>query len=117
MVFQQLFEPVSSTYTYLVADPDTREAGLIDSVLVYALPVGTLVHPGHDYSGRTVTTIGYERGNNARIFEGQTREGFLAVMDGLRLAHPQIARFRPSLNQRGGMIGWKQAGLPRTVEA
>ena len=33
MIFRQLFEPQSSTYTYLVACPDTREAVLIDPVL------------------------------------------------------------------------------------
>jgi glyoxylase-like metal-dependent hydrolase (beta-lactamase superfamily II)/rhodanese-related sulfurtransferase len=33
MIFQQLFEPQSSTYTYLLADSNTKEAVLIDSVL------------------------------------------------------------------------------------
>lgn len=33
MIFRQLFEPVSSTYTYLLACPDTREAVLIDPVM------------------------------------------------------------------------------------
>jgi glyoxylase-like metal-dependent hydrolase (beta-lactamase superfamily II) len=33
MIFRQLFEPVSSTYTYLLACPRTRQAALIDSVL------------------------------------------------------------------------------------
>jgi sulfur dioxygenase len=33
MLFRQLFEPVSSTYTYLLACPDTREAVLIDPVM------------------------------------------------------------------------------------
>jgi len=32
MVFQQLFDPETWTYTYLVADPQTREAALIDTV-------------------------------------------------------------------------------------
>lgn len=32
-VFFQLFEPESSTYTYLIADPETGEAALIDPVL------------------------------------------------------------------------------------
>jgi glyoxylase-like metal-dependent hydrolase (beta-lactamase superfamily II)/rhodanese-related sulfurtransferase len=32
MIFRQLFDPVSSTYTYLLADPGTREALLIDPV-------------------------------------------------------------------------------------
>ncbi|MDY7229073.1 MBL fold metallo-hydrolase [Hyalangium rubrum] len=33
MLFRQLFDPESSTYTYLVADPTTRQAALIDPVL------------------------------------------------------------------------------------
>ncbi len=33
MIFRQLFEPVSSTYTYLLADPTTRQAVLIDPVV------------------------------------------------------------------------------------
>lgn len=33
MIFRQLFEPVSSTYTYLIACEDAREAALIDPVL------------------------------------------------------------------------------------
>jgi sulfur dioxygenase len=33
MIFRQLFEPVSSTYTYLLADPTTGEAVLIDPVV------------------------------------------------------------------------------------
>lgn len=33
MIFRQLFEPDSSTYTYLLACPDSREVALIDPVL------------------------------------------------------------------------------------
>ena len=33
MIFRQLFDPESSTYTYLVGDEVTREAVLIDPVL------------------------------------------------------------------------------------
>src|SRR5689334_18788967 len=32
MIFRQLFDPQSSTYTYLLADVNTREALLIDPV-------------------------------------------------------------------------------------
>ena len=32
MIFRQLFDPATSSYTYLLADPETREAVLIDSV-------------------------------------------------------------------------------------
>ena len=33
MIFRQLFEPTTSTYTYLLASPTTREAVLIDPVV------------------------------------------------------------------------------------
>ena len=33
MIFRQLFEPVSSTYTYLLGDPQTGQAILIDPVI------------------------------------------------------------------------------------
>lgn len=33
MLFRQLFEPDSSTYSYLIACPDTRECAIIDPVL------------------------------------------------------------------------------------
>ncbi len=36
LLFRQLFDPVSSTYTYLLADPGTREALLIDPVFEQA---------------------------------------------------------------------------------
>jgi sulfur dioxygenase len=36
MIFRQLFDPASSTYTYLLADPDTRQAVLIDPVFEQA---------------------------------------------------------------------------------
>ena len=33
IIFHQLFEAESSTYTYLIADGKTKEAALIDSVI------------------------------------------------------------------------------------
>lgn len=36
LVFRQLYDPPSSTYTYLLGCPDTREALLIDPVLEQA---------------------------------------------------------------------------------
>ena len=36
MIFRQLFDPQSSTYTYLLADPATREALLVDPVFEQA---------------------------------------------------------------------------------
>src|SRR5687768_1093960 len=36
VIFRQLFDPQSSTYTYLLADPGSREAVLIDPVFEQA---------------------------------------------------------------------------------
>jgi len=43
MIFRQLFDPQSSTYTYLLADAATREAILIDPVFEHALRDAALV--------------------------------------------------------------------------
>ena len=43
MIFRQLFDPQSSTYTYLLADAATREALLIDPVFEQARRDAALV--------------------------------------------------------------------------
>jgi sulfur dioxygenase len=43
MIFRQLFDPLSSTYTYLLADSATREALLIDPVFEHARRDGALI--------------------------------------------------------------------------
>lgn len=62
---------------------------LYDSITrtLFALPDNTLVYPGHDYTGRTVSTIGEERRFNPRI-AGKTRDEFIAIMTTLDLPMP-----------------------------
>jgi glyoxylase-like metal-dependent hydrolase (beta-lactamase superfamily II)/rhodanese-related sulfurtransferase len=43
LIFRQLFDPTSSTYTYLLADGETRHAVLIDSVFEQARRDGALI--------------------------------------------------------------------------
>ncbi len=43
MIFRQLFDPQSSTYTYLLADPVSREAVLIDPVIEHVLRDAALI--------------------------------------------------------------------------
>ena len=77
---------------------------LYDSVhgQLFTLPPDTLVYPGHDYKGRTVSTIKEEQAINARLGGGRSREDFIALMAELRLAYPkQIDRAVPA-NQRCG---------------
>ncbi|ACK70139.1 beta-lactamase domain protein [Gloeothece citriformis PCC 7424] len=68
---------------------------------LFTLPDQTLVYPGHDYKGFTVSTIGEEKRFNPR-FTGQTRQSFIELMANLNLPSPQkIAEAVPA-NQRCG---------------
>ncbi len=70
-------------------------ARLYDSITgkLFALPDETLVYPGHDYRGLTVSTIGEERRHNPRLALG--REGFIRYMESLELPLP--ARIQEAL--------------------
>jgi glyoxylase-like metal-dependent hydrolase (beta-lactamase superfamily II)/rhodanese-related sulfurtransferase len=56
--------------------------------ILFALPDATTVWPGHDYQGRTHTSIGQERAHNARV-AGKTLQEFTAIMDALNLPKPK----------------------------
>ena len=55
---------------------------------LFTLPDETKVYPGHDYKGQTVSTIGEEKEFNPRIGGGRSREEYIAIMNGLKLAKP-----------------------------
>ncbi len=52
-----------------------------------SLPPSTLVLPGHDYKGRSFSTIGAERKRNPRLT--QTKEAFVTLMAELGLPRPK----------------------------
>ena len=56
--------------------------------VLFALPDETLVYPGHDYSGHTVSTIGEEKRWNRRI-AGRDERDFVALMSTLDLPAPR----------------------------
>jgi sulfur dioxygenase len=77
---------------------------LYDSVTtqLFTLPPDTLVYPGHDYKGRTVSTVGEEKATNTRLGGGRSKEDFVRVMSELQLAYPkQIHRALPANLQCG----------------
>lgn len=81
-------------------------ARLYDSVhaQIFTLPPDTLVYPGHDYKGRTVSTVREEMATNARLGGGKTKQQFIEIMSELKLAYPkQIDRAVPA-NQRCGLL-------------
>lgn len=56
---------------------------------LFTLPDETLVYPGHDYRGQTVSTIGLEKKYNPRIGGGRTLNEFVKIMSELKLANPK----------------------------
>jgi glyoxylase-like metal-dependent hydrolase (beta-lactamase superfamily II) len=52
------------------------------------LPGDTLVYPGHDYKGWTVSTIAEERVHNPRL-QVRSEAEYVALMRGLKLANPK----------------------------
>ena len=56
--------------------------------ILFALPDATTVWPGHDYQGRTQSSIGQEKAHNARV-AGKSLQEFMAIMDALNLPKPK----------------------------
>ncbi len=56
---------------------------------VFSLPDETLLYPGHDYKGRTVTTVREEKQWNPRLGAGRTVDEFVDIMAKLQLAYPK----------------------------
>jgi sulfur dioxygenase len=70
---------------------------------LFTLPAETLVYPGHDYKGQTVSTIGEEKQYNPR-FVGKDRHSFIDFMNHLNLPNPKkIAEAVPA-NQLCGKV-------------
>ncbi len=70
---------------------------------LFTLPDSTLVYPGHDYRGHTVSTIGEEKKYNPR-FAGQNRNSFITLMNNLNLPNPKkIAEAVPANQQCGNV--------------
>jgi sulfur dioxygenase len=69
---------------------------------LFTLPDDCIVYPGHDYEGRTASTIGEEKRYNPRIGGDAREEDFVGYMRNLALPHPkQIAMAVPA-NLRAG---------------
>jgi sulfur dioxygenase len=56
---------------------------------IFTLDDDTKIYPGHDYKGRTVTTVAEEKALNPRLGGGKTVEEFVDIMSNLKLAYPK----------------------------
>ncbi|MBW4674849.1 MAG: MBL fold metallo-hydrolase [Desmonostoc geniculatum HA4340-LM1] len=70
---------------------------------LFALPEDTLVYPGHDYQGQTVSTIGEEKRWNPR-FAGYSRNQFIEQMNNLNLPQPKKILEAVLANQQCGRV-------------
>jgi glyoxylase-like metal-dependent hydrolase (beta-lactamase superfamily II)/rhodanese-related sulfurtransferase len=66
------------------------------------LPDETLVYPGHDYKGDTVSTIGEERRCNPRLQVSSVDE-YVELMGNLKLANPKMMDVAVPANMRVGL--------------
>jgi len=69
---------------------------------LFSLPDDCAIFPGHDYAGRTMSSVGEERAHNPRIGGQADERDFVGFMDNLNLPHPkQLAMALPA-NLRSG---------------
>lgn len=79
---------------------------LYDSIhnKIFSLPNDTLVYPGHDYNGNTVSTVGKEKAENKRLGGNKSRDEFIAIMKDLKLAYPKYIDQALPANQACGNV-------------
>jgi glyoxylase-like metal-dependent hydrolase (beta-lactamase superfamily II)/rhodanese-related sulfurtransferase len=56
---------------------------------ILSLPDETRLYPGHDYKGRTMTTVAEEKRFNPRLGDARNVDEFVEIMDRLDLAYPK----------------------------
>lgn len=71
---------------------------------LFSLPDSCAVYPGHDYKGRTMSTVGEERAHNPRLGGGRSVQDFSAIMAGLDLADPAHIDVAVPANLRCGWL-------------
>jgi glyoxylase-like metal-dependent hydrolase (beta-lactamase superfamily II)/rhodanese-related sulfurtransferase len=76
---------------------------------IFVLPDGTLLYPGHDYHGRSVTTVLEERQHSPRLGGEISEDDFVGYMNSLGLPHPQQIDIAVPANMK--------CGRPETGEA
>ena len=72
-------------------------AELYDSITgrLFAFPDDTLVYPGHDYHGRTRSSIGEEKAHNPQIGAHVSREAFIDAMRNMQMEPPRAVGESP----------------------
>lgn len=72
---------------------------------ILSLPGECTLYPGHDYNGRTSTTVKEERAHNPRLGDGIREQDFVGYMDNLGLPHPKKMKDAVPANLKCGRPG------------
>jgi sulfur dioxygenase len=56
---------------------------------IFSLPDEFFIYPGHDYNGRTVSTVLEEKLFNPRLNKNNSKEKFIMIMEELKLSLPE----------------------------
>jgi glyoxylase-like metal-dependent hydrolase (beta-lactamase superfamily II) len=76
---------------------------------IFSLPDDFLLYPGHDYRGRTVTSVEEEKRLNARLALDKSEPEFIAIMQALDLAYPKRIDVAGPANLESG-LGAREPG-------
>ena len=71
---------------------------------IFTLPDACAIYPGHDYKGRTCSTVAEEKALNPRLGGGKTEDEFVAIMQDLHLAYPRKIDIAVRANTRCGRL-------------
>ncbi len=81
-------------------DPRAQYDSIFNRLL--KLPDETMVFPGHDYKGDTVSTIGEEKRYNPRL-QVDGIDAYVALMNGLNLSNPKMMDVAVPANMHQGL--------------
>jgi len=84
---------------------------------IFSLPDSFAIYPGHDYKGRTRSSVAEEKQYNARLGNGKSLEEFKAIMANLRLAYPKKIDLAVPANVKCGLLPGESDGDPEATWA
>lgn len=79
---------------------------------IFSLPDNTMIYPGHDYKGRTVSCVSEERRLNPRLGQTKSQADFIKIMSELKLPYPRKIDAALPANSRCG-VGQEQPITPQ----
>ncbi len=81
---------------------------------IFSLPDHCVIFPGHDYNGRTMSSVAEERAHNPRIGGRADERDFVGFMENLNLPHPKQIAVAVPANLRCGKP--QDEKVPRAAE-